>query len=499
MDLRVAAFLLLLNVALHFIPLSRPGFQGDDFLWARLAQRPEGGFNLEGLSLRARPLGTTLFMAIPYVFGLHEESQLALLILATSLFTLFAYASLAAVLDRSMAALSGLLFVAWPVKHEIYSSQLMIVISIAACLALASGLVCWRFFTNGSRAALSAAALLYLASILTYEIGYLAPLVFLGLAAGQGVQGRRAATVAFLIPALGYWVLRSSRPAPSILTGQHPASLEGLMNGVPSLFSNLLGFQVARNVVYGWWAIWTSTPMFQLVSLVVAATAASLAVRWARSPGEDPPSNERIARIVIGGLGAAAVLMAPAAMVLVESRQSILSSIAIGAAIASAFVRAKAAVVWIVTAGLCLAANGLAFRQAELSALQAGVRDAVVARRPQMESASLTVVDLQSLSSRLDYTWGDRSTNGLRAYWGMAAFSPGGFSSMVSVDALPRRARIPLLVCASPLIVVDDAVRCERDLRGRPFSAGPPAPLVIGFSDLPLPETIDRLEGTGGR
>ena len=48
----------------------------------------------KALSQGVRPLGLTLFMMEPYVLGLHEGTQLAILIGTTSVLTLLVYAYL---------------------------------------------------------------------------------------------------------------------------------------------------------------------------------------------------------------------------------------------------------------------------------------------------------------------------------------------------------------------------------------------------------------------
>lgn len=132
----------------------------------------------KALSQGVRPLGLTLFMMEPYVLGLHEGTQLAILIGTTSVLTLLVYAYLGGVLKNPMAALAALAFVLWPVKHEIYASQLFGVNTLSGILVVAAGLLYRRWTRTMSALALIAGLLAYGLSLFIYEIGFLAPLLF---------------------------------------------------------------------------------------------------------------------------------------------------------------------------------------------------------------------------------------------------------------------------------------------------------------------------------
>ena len=193
-DGRVAAALLVLNLLAHFVPFERPGFQPDDFGWLELARGGEPwSFVDTALHQGVRPLGLTLFMMEPYGLGLHETTQLAILCGTTSVFTLLAYACLAWLLPPGLAPLASLAFVLWPVKHEIYASQLVGVNTLAAILVVASGVLFARWVRRESALALAAAVAAYGLSLFIYEIGYVAPALFYFAARREGPRARGAA------------------------------------------------------------------------------------------------------------------------------------------------------------------------------------------------------------------------------------------------------------------------------------------------------------------
>ena len=490
-----AATLVALNILVHFVPFERPGFQPDDYVWRHLSTDPStGAFNTAGLTQGIRPLGSTLFMAIPFVFGLNEPAQLAILIATTSLLTVLAYLYLDGLLGESTAALASLIFVLWPVKHELYGSQLMAVVTTAGCLILAAGLTFRRWMQRGERSFLLAAVLLYTASILTYEIGYLAPLVFYWFEREGSEENRRGAAL-FAIPAVLYWILRWARPEAPFTIGRHDLSLDGLADGLVSLPSNLLGFQAARNMAYGLFGVWSASTALQAFAAAIAAVVALLSRRLRRRSDENRETlDSSWWRTTAGALGVAVLLMAPAAMVLVESRQSVLSAIAMGVALCATLFRLPRMATAGVAALLAFASMGLAFRQAQLSAIQAAVASSLTTRAKTLELAETVVIDLETLSSRIDYTWGDARTNGLRSYWGLPAFGPGGFAYMVedAVSPMAGTKRRRVLVCAAGLSRADGKIRCEREIRGRRFEVRDENAVIVDFSSLPLPDAIAR-------
>jgi hypothetical protein len=491
-DTRVAAALLVLNLVVHFVPFERPGFQPDDFGWLELSRKgPPWSFVNLSLSQGVRPLGSMLFMMQPYVLGLHERTQLAILIGVTSLLTLLVYAYLAGLLRGPLAALAALAFVLWPVKHEIYASQLFSVNNFAAILVVASGLLFRRWTRGASGFSLAAAITAYGLSLFVYEIGYLAPILFYVVARHEGPRARSAAL--FLFPAVLYWIFRWAHPDVVITTGRFAISMDALRAGLPSLPSNLIGFQLARNVAYGLWAVWKGPIWFQLFCVLTSVAIGRFAGRWIREGASEAPDRREWAGIASLGLLSAFALAAPAAMSLVESRHSILASAGMGvvvAMIATRIPRMAGAAVLVI---LGLSTQGLALRQAEVSQLQASVRQDLGGRRDEIRAAKTVVIDMASLADRVPYTWGEKTVNVLRAYWGLHAFAAGGLSAMVSdvLDPDPRSSQPRVFVCASGLSVSADAVRCGRNYaNGRPFAVRGSGTLVIDFTALALPPSL---------
>ena len=500
-DGRIAAVLLILNLLVHFVPFERPGFQPDDFAWLELAKSgPPWGFVDVSLSQGVRPLGSMLFMMQPYVLGLHETTQLAILIGVTSLLTLLVYAYLAGLFSSRLAALAALAFVLWPVKHEIYASQLFSVNNLAAILVVASGLLFRRWTRGASAFSLAAALTAYGLSLFVYEIGYLAPVFFYLVAKREGPRARSA--VLFLIPAALYWVVRFAHPHVLITTGRFDLSLAALRVGLPSLPSNLIGFQLARNVAYGLWAVWKGSLWFQIFCALLSVAIGLLAGRWIREGAMEAPDRKGWVGITGLGLLSAFALAAPAAMILVESRHSILASVGMGVVVAGIATRIPRIASQVLFVILLLSSQGLALRQAEVSQLQASVHRDLARRRDEIREAKMVVIDIASLADRVPYTWGEKTINVLRAYWGLHAFAAGGLSAMVSevLDPDPRSSQPRVAVCASGLVVLDESVRCGRNyLNGRPFVISRSGTLVIDFTNLPLPPSIRETPGRSDR
>lgn len=493
LDGRVVASLLLLNVLVHFIPLARPGFQPDDFIWLNLARQGEPwSFVDVGLSQGMRPLGSTLFMLLPTVLGLHETSQLLVLIVTTSALTTLGYLYFRGLFPRPFAALAAVFFVIWPVKHEIYASQLFAVNNLAACLVVSTGLLYQHWARTSDRRALAIGVVCYGLSIFIYEIGFLAPLIF------YFVERKRrrepVGALIFLIPAVLYWIYRVTHPEVLITIGRHDFSWSGLATGLISLPSNLIGFQVARNVAYGLWGLWNGAAWF-----LAFAAALSVAVGWvaARLIAQSRADPRPASRALLFGLLSAILLAAPAALVLVESRHSVLAAFGMAIVLAGLSIRLKPAIGVTLAVVLTLSTQGLAVRQSEVSALQAAVYEHIAAQRGEMRGARIVVVDMASLANRVSYTWGERKSNVLRGYWGLHAFSSGGLTSMVAhvlrsagVTETPR-----VRACATRPTPSNTLIRCERGFAPaeRPFEVPREGAFTVDFTTMAMPVSIPHL------
>lgn len=494
LDGRVVASLLLLNVLVHFIPLARPGFQPDDYIWLNLARQGEPwSFVQVGLSQGMRPLGSTLFMLLPTVLGLHETSQLLVLIVTTSALTALGYLYLRGLFPPPFAALAAAFFVIWPVKHEIYASQLFGVSNLTACLVVSAGLLYRRWVRTSDRLALAIGVVCYGLSIFIYEIGYLAPLVF--YFAERKRRREPAGILMFLVPALFYWIYRTTHPEVLITIGRHDFSWSGLATGLISLPSNLVGFQVVRNVAYGLWGLWNGPVWFLVFAAALSGAVGFGAARLIALSRADPrPASPAMLLI---GLVSALLLAAPAALVLVESRHSVLAAFGMAIVLAGLSARSKPAIGVTLAVVLSLSAQGLSVRQSEVSALQAAVYEHIAAQRDEMRGARIVVVDMASLANRVSYTWGEKQSNVLRGYWGLHAFSTGGLTSMVAhvlrsagVTETPR-----VRACATNPMPADTGLRCERGFAPveRPFEVPQEGAFTIDFKTMALPESIPPL------
>jgi hypothetical protein len=491
---RVLAGLLALNLVAHFVPLSRPGFQQDDFMWLHHSRvEPEWSFVPLSLSQETRPLGWLLYILMPKLAGLHEGAQLAILISMTSLLTGLVYIFLAGLLKPPLASLAAAAFVVWPVKHEIYSSQVVGVGILAAVLIVLSGLFYRRYARDSNSPALLLSLLCYSLSIFIYELGYLAPVVFY-LCERSSNRKPFLGLALFLIPATAYWMFRFTHAGASRPMGEHPLSTHLLaFNLATSLPSNLFGFQAARNLGYGFWGLINGPLWFLCFAAISALILGFVSNRWIAEGQQESVTAKPWRPYAMVGITSAALLALPAAMVLVESRHSILASAGIGAAIAAVAVRWKPPIGAAALVALLLASQGLALRQVEAAELQSAARNVLIEHREEIRRASVVVVDLESLANRVPYTWGERSTNTLRSYWGIFALSSGAFSYMVD-DALyggtimkgPR-----VGTCAAAVSISETTVSCERNhMGGKPFAVPRAGTVVIDFKTMALPTSI---------
>lgn len=502
-DGRVLVLLVVVNIAAHFIPFARPGFQPDDFFFLHRARiEPEWSFVDASLSQATRPLGFLLFILLPQLLGLSEPSQLLVLVSTTSLLTVLVYLLLSDLLPRPVANLAALAFVLWPVKHEIYASQLFGVNNMAGALIVGSALLYRRWLRTSRPLTLGFSVVCYGLSIFTYEIGYLAPLLFVFM---TGSSSRRPpyGVAWFAIPAGLYWAVRLTQGQEPVGGGLYPIALDVFARGLlTSLPSNLVGFQVVRNIAYGLWGVASGPAWFQLWCAGSGVLLGFWALRSIRECRRAPDTFGGWGIRVSAALLSAALLLAPAAMTLVESRHSILAAIGMGTAVAILVLRTNPFVGTAAVLTLLFASQGLALRQAEASRLQAAVRDVIQQRRAEVRSAAVVVFDIKSLADRVSYTWGDRESNMLWGYWGIHAFSSTAFEFMVE-DALyeGRTSKVPLVrTCSGDLLQSEATIQCGLEYgTASPFTMARDGTLVIDFKSMTLPWQRSEPHPTGVR
>lgn len=477
---RTLAALLALNVLTHFVPFERPGHEPDDYVWLSFARaEPPGGYASLSLSQPTRPLGWLLYIMQADAFGLDPRAQLAMQVASTSILTGLVYVFLAGVFGEVTGRTAALLWVLWPVKHQIYASLLFTVIHCAAILALAAGLL-WRRYArrpSGETPALAGSLAVFTLSLFVYELSALAPVVF-WMTERRAPRGRSAGL--FAIPFGLYLMWRFVVPAPALEIGRHAPDVGTVAYGVfASLPSNVAGFQLARNVGYGLRALADVPAAWLVFDVAAASAAAALAARWTGVEGGIPSRRTVLVCVV-----AAFVLALPAGAALVESRHMILASCGVASAIAVGLARWPRAIACVAFIG-ALASQGLAFRQVEASRMQAAMWRDVEARRDELRSASVAVFDLASFASRVEYTWGDRRENVLRAYWGIHTFAPWQFSPMVSLATGTARGATQVVVCAEPILVIEGRVECSRRLgRGTPWRGEARRAVVFDWSSV---------------
>lgn len=456
---KTALLLVAANLATHYFPPERPGFQPDDFTLLAVGRDHDlTGLLSIALHEPSRPLGRILYLGLPWLLGLRPGIQLLLLMGVTSALAVLTHTWLSGLMEERRARLAALMSVLWPVRHEIHASLLMVVPGLAAIMALASGLLFRRYIRHGGRAVLATSAAVYLLSLLTYEIGALTPIIFLATDGRPGERGKHG--VLFGLMAVLAVSIRWL-PDRTQVTGGYFSLTSLSVAATGSLVSNLAGLQLFRTLAYGLWGVAAG-------GLVVAAWATLAAFFLVRVSLPTEAAAPGRPRRILMGFGAAILLAAPALPPgVLESRHSVLAAIAMGVIVVEAMGAGRRAGTALIVGTLALACTGLAARQAEVSRLQARVFETLVAqmRTPGQEN---TLIDLGSLATRVDAGPGARRSGTLAAYWGLNAFSARGLRHMA--EEASRLAGRPLRggirVCATPIQRVGAQFRCPREFEG---------------------------------
>lgn len=483
-----AAVLVALNFAAHFVPLERRGFEPDDYAhFCRTLSIPRATLASQALAQYDRPLGWWLTLEMERLVGLDPLAQLAAVVLASSLLAVAGLALFTEITGCERYSFwLAVLFVLWPAHHPMHGNLVYATIAISACLFVGAATMFLRFARRGGPGTLTASLLLYAAGLLSYELGFFVPLVAWGVAREQR-RPRHAWALAFAGVALLYlaWRVALTGVTPLLGPARTPSFSALPLNTLRVLPAHFVGHIAARNFFYGLWGF------IHLPAALAALDLACAALMWAgtsRMLEALPQLTRRNALTLTAGLF---VLAAPACLVLVESRHTVLASLAFAPMLGQSVRSASRQRRWLgglAMALLLISNQGLALRQAEAGRLSAAMFAAVRERHAVLESRSYAVFDLASLARRIPFTWRPKRDDVLRTYWGLSMFAPWGLENMLCAAGI-QNARA--LGCTEPLRLTATHVECSRV-----FSSGEP---VRSWSALTSETTIFDFEGVCGK
>jgi len=475
--------LILLNLAAHFLPFERRGFEADDYNnYCRTLTLQRAALTSQALTQPDRPLFWWLNFEVARLVGLDAGAQLVAVVLTSTLLALSGFALFVEITgcERSSFWLTAL-FILWPAHHALHGTVLLTTSTGVDCLYMAAATLFLRFTRTGGPAVLAASLSLYALSLFSYELGFLAPVVAWGVARAQG-RPRCAWAFTFAVVALLNLGWRSALASATPLGPVRVPSLSALaLNTAWVLPAHFVGHIALRNVLYGLWGF-LHLPVGLLAFGLVCATLA-----WVGAPQmlEDLPNvdSRRMMALLLGLY----LLAAPAALLLVESRHTVLSSLAFAPLLGQALralSRVHHRLVSLLVAILVLANQGLALRQAEAGRLSEATFSAVRDRHALLKSSAQVVFDLAGLGREIPHTWRPKP-DVLRTYWGLYMFAPWGLEGMLCDSGIPEKRA---LGCVEPLRFTATQVECPRVFfsaePGRSWSAARSETAVLGYEEI---------------
>lgn len=476
------ALLALLNALAHFVPPERAGHEPDDAVYVAMAGgRPYGDLAATAVQDPSRPITWLFWLGLARAFGFEPAPQLILLMLVTTVLSWAVLALARLFLPETEALLVAAVYVVLPMKHEAYGTLLYAPVDLAAALYLGSAIAYVRFARSGSASWLTASALAYGLAMMGYELGAFAPLLLLALARIPAASRRKAALAFGIVIATiaARRLLVDSALGP--LPARHPvfSSVALLRNLVTTLPSWLMGPHALRTIGYGLQGFFSLPTMWMSVALLSLAAF----FEWLRR--ELPAVAPLPRRAAVAALLAAVVLTLPAALILVESRHTMIA-LAPLAAVALEILRriSLRSPAFAASCGalLLMSSQGLALRQAEHGRITWAMREAVGQVAPGLTQGRRLVYDLDSFARAIPHAWGRPGHDTFRAYWGMHTFSVVGLRRLATLSGMDAASPTPL-VCATPLRHDGDEIVCDRHLQmSAPFRVPAQDAVILDYS-----------------
>ena len=263
---RAILFLVVLNLAAHFIPFERASLSPDDYYSLLKAGDLKSGSVLAMMAVYPeRPISSAIVMLRSKLFADQVRVPLALLFVLSSAVLLCVHATFQILLhDQRESLLASVVFCLLPNKLESYHASVNIFMNFAVVCYLLCLILFLRAVHRDSLAIACGSALAYTIGLFSYEVGFFAPVVLLVWCLMYRRQGLKYVGI-LVVPALSYSIYRVMLLRATYEATHHTGFQ---LRPARDLFHHYAGAYLARSVLYGGYEFFSiETPWLMLVVL----------------------------------------------------------------------------------------------------------------------------------------------------------------------------------------------------------------------------------------
>lgn len=429
------SFLLVTNLAAHFLPFERASLGNDDYALSVKAiglSTPD----IFSLSIRQpdRPLAFALLMSQEKFLRDNPLAGILFVLFFTSTVLIAAFFLLKTLFnDLFLATLGSIIFCLIPNKLEIYHIPVYTPNSVAHLFYIISFIFMISYAKGGRALYFFVSIISYSIGLFFYETGFFLPLVYIGYFYLTKDRALRKSFY-FLLPAVLYVLFKTTGvfgfADPSAVHFHTPA-LSMLPTNVLDLFHHYLGRYMARNVIYGFYNFLAIKPLWLFIVLdIVLLALISVIMRRRQAKVVDR-------RLLV--IGALSFVFLSAPIVLnsfggVGGRHLELPLIGVVIFMIWLLEKAKkfrnALYLFFITVALVVC-QGNAWTQVIACRLNGAVYEVMKENKDKLIEADNIIIDTKSFADLIPYTWVKRDFNVLNTYYGAQAFEDWGLASMV--------------------------------------------------------------------
>lgn len=429
------SLLLVVNLAVHFLPFERASLGNDDYaLSVKAIGLPTSDIFRLGIRQPDRPFAFILLMNQEKFLHDNPSAGILLVLFFTSMVLIAVFFLLKALFkDLFLATLGSLIFCLIPNKLEIYHIPVYTPNSVAHLFYIISFIFMINYARDKKALSFFVSIFSYSIGLFFYETGFFLPLVYIGyfyLTKDRALKK----SFYFLLPAVLYFLFKTTGVfgfADPSAVHFHKPTLAMLPTNLLDLSHHYLGRYMARNVIYGFYNFLAIKPLWLFIVLdACLLIVIFMLIRKKKAEAVD-------GRLLIIGALTFFFLSMP---ILLNSFEGVggrhLELPLIGAVIFIIWLLEKTkryrnpASLFFIAAAL-IVCQGNTWTQVIACRINGAVYEVVKESKDELVKADNVIIDTKSFADRIPYTWVKQDFDVLNTYYGAQAFEDWGLASMV--------------------------------------------------------------------
>ena len=441
-------FIIFLTVLAHFIPFERQSLAPDDYS----LMNKKFNFLYNFFIYSDRPM-QYFFLDLKYYFLKNNEIYYSILLIFVNIINcIVVYKFLLLFLSKNNTLFTTLIYILMFNKLEIYHNAIMIHIVIVSTLYILSTYLLLLYFSNLKKRLLYLSIILYLISIIWYEIGFFLPfIVFFIKNKNFNIYQKIKFISPFIILMFFYLLFRLSPSFGFIKLSTTHSINSNYIFGIYDLLNHYFGRYMIKNFVYGIYKFF-STNLFYFIILIFLNTLFIIFVFF-KFKYENIKKNNLLFFTALFVLSVLPLIINGES----GGRNLIISSISFSYLlffIINLFSKTfKIIYLCLFLLGLIIS-QGNNFAQVKASSIQKDILLTLDNNIEEINKSDYLIFNVKSLMERIDYTFVNNDYNLLNTYFGAQVWEIWGIRGYMNNNKFNQN--LELVISIDNPIINDD-------------------------------------------